>query len=204
MNIISHRGYWCAPVEKNTRVAFERTIAKQFGTETDVRDQGGRLVVSHDPPTGTAMGWADIVNAFDGTGLPLAVNVKADGLTALLEEAFAGRAIDWFAFDMSGPEMVRFRRAGLPFYTRHSDVEPNPILYPDALGVWIDAFESQWFDRETVKAHLKQGKRICIVSPELHGHDPTSLWQMIAPLSGQSQITLCTDMPDQAKNFFGL
>ena len=31
MQIISHRGYWLEPVEKNSRTAFERTLAKIGG-----------------------------------------------------------------------------------------------------------------------------------------------------------------------------
>ncbi|MCJ2033220.1 phosphodiesterase [Methylobacterium sp. J-068] len=202
MRIISHRGFWLTPEEKNARTAFDRTLAAGFGTETDVRDCGGKLVVSHDPPAGTEMPWDAVVRAFDGTGLPLAVNVKADGLAPLLATAFDGRAIDWFAFDMSGPEMVRFRRAGLPYYTRHSDVEPDPILYAEADGVWLDAFETQWFDDTTITAHLARGKAVCIVSPELHGRDPAPLWRALARLSGTPGVTLCTDQPDQARQVF--
>ncbi|MEE7503752.1 hypothetical protein [Methylobacterium mesophilicum] len=198
MRIISHRGLWKTPDEKNKRVAFDRTLAAGFGTETDVRDQNGRLVVSHDPPTADEMAWTDIVQAFDGSDLPLAVNVKADGLAPLLKNAFEGRAIDWFAFDMSGPETLRYQRAGLPYFTRHSDIEPDPILYADARGVWLDAFHTDWFDCNTIKTHLNFGKSVCIVSSELHGRDPSTLWQMLAPLQNLQGLILCTDKPDQA------
>lgn len=198
MRIISHRGFWRTPDEKNARIAFDRTVGAGFGTETDVRDHCGQLLVSHDPPAGGEMPWSDVVRAFDGTGLPLAVNVKSDGLATLLQTAFAGRAIEWFAFDMSGPETVRFQRAGLPYYTRHSDIEPEPILYADAQGVWLDAFHGDWFDGSTITKHLKADKSVCIVSPELHGRDPFSLWKMLAEFRDQSGIMLCTDRPDEA------
>ncbi|HDG1702299.1 TPA: hypothetical protein PFE33_004667, partial [Kluyvera ascorbata] len=35
-------------MEKNTQTAFERSFSLGFGTETDIRDFGGELVISHD------------------------------------------------------------------------------------------------------------------------------------------------------------
>nr|WP_042671566.1 hypothetical protein [Methylobacterium sp. B34] len=196
MRIISHRGWWHQPDEKNTRAAFERSIAANYGTETDVRDLAGRLVVSHDPPGNEAMPWEDALDLFTGTGLPLAVNVKADGLGPALARSFEGRRISWFAFDMSVPEMVRYARADLPFYTRHSDVEPDPILYHEARGVWLDGFHGDWFDKRVIERHLAAGKAVCVVSPELHGRDPHRVWEWLLDMAGD--ITLCTDFPDRA------
>jgi glycerophosphoryl diester phosphodiesterase len=200
VQIISHRGYWLSPEEKNSRTAFDRTVAAGFGTETDVRDLAGRLVVAHDPPTGDEMEWRALLALFDGGGLPLAVNVKSDGLAPLLARAFAGTAIPWFAFDMSGPETVRYARAGLPFYTRHSDIEPHPVLYAEAAGVWLDSFtDDQWIRPEVVRRHRDAGKAVCVVSSELHGRDPARLWASLAELDGEAGVTLCTDRPMDAK-----
>lgn len=41
MKIISHRGFWHNPSEKNTEMAFCRSFELGFGTETDVRDSLG-------------------------------------------------------------------------------------------------------------------------------------------------------------------
>jgi glycerophosphoryl diester phosphodiesterase len=200
VQIISHRGYWREPSEKNTRAAFERTVAAGFGTETDVRDLAGRLVVAHDPPAGGEMAWDELLAMFRGSGLPLAVNVKADGLAPHLERAFAGWEAPWFAFDMSGPEAVRYARLGLPFYTRHSDIEPQPILYGEASGVWLDSFtDDQWIRAEVVRRHLDAGKAVCVVSSELHGRDPARLWERLAELGDAAGVTLCTDRPEDAK-----
>ncbi|MCJ2087477.1 hypothetical protein MKK88_16025 [Methylobacterium sp. E-005] len=202
MRIISHRGWWHQPVEKNSALAFQRSVAASFGTETDVRDQVGRLVVSHDPPHGDALPWEDLLDLFSGTGLPLAVNVKSDGLAPLLARAFEGRDIPWFAFDMSVPEMIRYARAGLPFYTRHSDVEAEPILYDAATGVWLDGFHGDWFEKSVIESHLAAGKAVCVVSPELHGRDPQKVWGWLLAMPGD--ITLCTDFPDRASQMLRL
>lgn len=203
MQIISHRGYWREPAEKNTRAAFARTIEAGFGTETDVRDLMGALVVAHDPPRGGEMAWSDLLAMFAGSGLPLAVNVKADGLGPALRQAFEGWTAPWFAFDMSGPEMVRYAKAGLPFYTRHSDVEPEPILLAEAAGVWLDSFTNdQWIRPDLIHRRLDAGKAVCVVSSELHGRDPAALWDRLAGLEGEGRVTLCTDWPEKAKAAF--
>jgi hypothetical protein len=180
--------------------AMAHSVAHGFGTETDVRDCLGRLVVSHDPAMDDSPPWADVIAQFDETGLPLAVNVKADGLSFCLAEAFAKVTIDWFAFDMSGPETVRYAHSGLPFLTRHSDVEPQPILYDSAQGVWLDGFNGVWFDNTTIDRHLAAGKRVCVVSPELHGREPSLLWDRMSAWG--DSVMLCTDLPDKASAFF--
>ena len=200
MKIMSHRGFWKQPAEKNTLAAIAYSVAQGFGTETDVRDRLGELVLAHDPALMDAPEWKRVVALFIASGLPLAVNVKADGLSPALAKAFGSSGIDWFAFDMSGPETVRFARAGLPYFTRQSDVEPEPILYEGATGVWLDGFDGIWYDRAVIARHLAAGKRVCVVSPDLHGRDPGQLWPLLRGLP--DTVMLCTDLPDLALHYF--
>lgn len=192
------------PQRKNSRAAFARTLKSGFGTETDVRDCNGRLVVAHDPPIerDKALRWTDVVEMFDGLQLPLAVNVKADGLASMIANSLAGRDIDWFAFDMSGPETRRYVDLGLPIFTRHSEMEPEPIFYSQSNGVWLDSFGPKWFDCDVIERHLERGKRVCVVSCELHGRNPDRLWDQLAELASagwKKQLLLCTDRPDLAR-----
>src|SRR4051812_46923208 len=103
MIIISHRGYWKTPTEKNSIQAFERSFALRFGTETDFRDCGGRLVIAHDLPSLNALS-ADAVFqllANHDRRLPLAINIKADGLQGLIRQALDRNGIEnYFLFDM--------------------------------------------------------------------------------------------------------
>jgi hypothetical protein len=200
MKILSHRGFWREPREKNTLAAIAYSIERGFGTETDVRDSLGKLVVAHDPANEEAPTLREVVKMFAGSGLPLAINVKADGLSRALEEEFAASGIDWFAFDMSGPETIRYAKDAVPFFTRHSDIEPSPILYKEAAGVWLDALHGIWFDQSMIQTHLSAGKRVCIVSPDLHGRDPGELWPRLHCLP--DHVMLCTDFPDQATAYF--
>lgn len=205
MRILSHRGYWIAAGEKNTPAAFARSAEAGFGTETDVRDRNGRLVISHDPASEDSLEIDQMLAAFRSKRLPLAINIKADGLSGLLLEKMSGCDIEWFAFDMSGPELHRYLAAGLPCYTRQSDIEPEPICYERCLGVWLDSFAGpEWFDASVISAHLDAGKRVCVVSSELHGRSHAPLWRMLkeSGVSNRDGLDLCTDIPEDAQSFF--
>lgn len=207
MKILSHRGFWLAPDERNGATAFERSFSLGFGTETDLRDLDGGLVVAHDPPRSGVMTAEEMftLHARHDAGLPLALNVKCDGLQTLLApllEQFAPR--DAFVFDMAIPDMLGWLRAGVPVFTRHSDVEPDPVLADRAAGVWLDGFHSDWWDASVIGRHLDAGLRVCIVSPELHGRDHRPVWDRLAgsEVTRSQQVMLCTDHPADAKEVF--
>jgi hypothetical protein len=198
MEILSHRGYWRAPDEKNREIAFARSFDLGFGTETDVRDHGGELVIAHDMPTGAELRLTQVLDLLGERDLPLALNIKADGLGPLIAETMADRPqTRWFTFDMSGPELIRQHKLALPVFTRRSDYEREAVLYDQARGVWLDAFDGLWFGPGDIAAMLDDGKQVCIVSPELHGRDPEPLWSMLRQ-SGlyDSAVMVCTDIPE--------
>jgi glycerophosphoryl diester phosphodiesterase len=208
MEILAHRGFWLAPGEKNDLTAFRRAFEHGFGVEIDVRDLDGRLVVSHDPPRSGALPFADVValhGSIDGAGR-LAVNVKSDGLQRPLAETLQRLASgQWFLFDMSVPDAVVCRRQGLPFFTRHSDVESVPALYEDSEGVWLDDFGGGWLREEQVARHLDAGKHVAVVSPELHGRDRHAAWAEWREWGVWSRpgVALCTDHPEEAQEVLG-
>ncbi len=206
MIVISHRGYWKEPAEKNRPVAFHRSYDLGFGTETDVRDLRGELMIAHDMPNGTEIPLAAMLDILGGRNLPLAMNVKADGMARALKAVMDERGVaDWFTFDMSVPETVVQLRLGLPVFTRASEYEMPPPLYDRAIGVWLDAFTGQWWEPAVAEGFLRDGKRVCIVSPELHGRDPNALWSALAAsgLSAHPALMLCTDLPEDARARFG-
>ncbi|HVO55168.1 MAG TPA: hypothetical protein VMT37_12230 [Solirubrobacterales bacterium] len=202
--IICHRGYWIDGADPNSRGAFEQGFGRGFGVETDVRDHCGELVISHDPPRGEQVGLDELLCAYaeHGSPGPLALNVKADGLGAMLAEALAERGVeDWFAFDMSVPDCAAYARDGLPYFTRHSEYEATPSLYEQSAGVWIDLFESEWLDQATLDAHLEAGKRVCVVSPELHRRDPEPAWRAWSswPAFASDRVSVCSDRPEELR-----
>ena len=200
MKVLSHRGYWIEPAEKNTATAFKRSFDLGFGTETDVRDCAGRLLISHDMPAGHEMSLSAFASTAGVRELPLALNVKADGLAdSLAREMLAARVVDWFVFDMAIPDMRAHLKIGNPVFTRMSEVEREPAWLEEARGVWLDGFDGIWFDSEQVRSLLRRGKRVCVVSPELHGRDQHALWSMLLPLASEHGLMLCTDKPEEAR-----
>ena len=209
MHILSHRGMWCEPCQKNTQKSFLKSFLSGFGTETDFRDYNGELVVSHDVPLCRPELTGHDFFAIDetiGRKLPLAINVKSDGLQKILKEIIiVNKLTNYFVFDMSIPDAVQFVKADIPIFTRQSDFEPEPYLYSDAVGVWIDAFkDDSWITAEIVSRHLHAKKRVCIVSPELHGREPSRLWERLCLNSfvENPNFMICTDLPLHACKFF--
>jgi hypothetical protein len=91
MHIISHRGYWINKIEKNTNVSFERSFRLGFGTETDIRDYNGNLVISHDIPTGSSISIDEFFNIYNRqSNSILALNIKSDGLQSILTKKNRG------------------------------------------------------------------------------------------------------------------
>jgi len=207
MIILSHRGYWKTVEEKNTPEAFARSFELGFGTETDVRDCAGELVISHDPPRQNALSCADffdLYRKFSGK-LPLALNIKADGLQSLLSAQLERSGItDYFMFDMSVPDAWVCVQQGLRVFTRQSEFEREPSLYAESAGVWIDCFFSDWVDERTIEMHLNARKQVCLVSPDLHRREHESFWENLSKMAAceSSDLMICTDYPEQAREFF--
>jgi len=206
IEIIAHRGMWLHPEEKNTLPAFKRALEHGFGIETDFRDRNGELVISHDLPTKTSLKaeiFFDLCSQYENTS-PHAINIKADGLQALLATYLGnwhfGR---YFIFDMSIPDLLGYLRVGLNTFSRISEYEAHQDFGGKTNGIWLDAFDNEWYSPEALQKLLLLKKSIAIVSPELHGRSHNSLWAMIKSINRlDSSFMLCTDLPLEAREYF--
>ncbi len=206
MKILSHRGYWKSVQEKNSENAFERSFRLGFGTETDLRDFCGELVISHDIPDRSSILFSRVLELAAqhalNASLTLALNIKADGLVELLQGNLKRfPSLDCFVFDMAVPDMRPYLNAEVPVFARMSEVERVPAWLDKCSGVWLDSFESEWYGKREIDALLIEGKRVCIVSPELHKRPHLSLWQRLKE-NDHSQLMLCTDFPEEAAVYF--
>jgi hypothetical protein len=208
MKILTHRGYWLNDSEKNSSIAFERSFALDLGTETDIRDSLGKLVISHDMPLGLELELSEFLRLaarFSDIQNPmlLALNIKADGLAVLLAKHLESYPqLDCFVFDMAIPDMRQYFNVGVPVFTRMSEIEMSPSFLDRAAGVWLDAFESEWYNNDVIENLLNQGKRVCIVSAELHGRSNLEQWRNLKIWSTTDQVLLCTDKPEDAREYF--
>jgi glycerophosphoryl diester phosphodiesterase len=151
MQILSHRGYWTTAGERNTEVAFERSFARGFGTETDVRDWNGSLVISHDPPTGRPLLLEVLLDQYQrsGGGAPLALNIKADGLCDRLQSSLAEHGIsNYFVFDMSVPDALQYVRSmAMPLGSGWTVSNGSGWMPRRWSGIRTRERQSAWFPR---------------------------------------------------------
>jgi hypothetical protein len=208
MIILSHRGYWKGLSEKNRPIAFERSFKLGFGTETDIRDYKGELVISHDIADETGISVAhffELYNRFD-TSLPLALNIKADGLQEKLKALLVEYKIEnYFVFDMSVPDGLGYLKNDFNVFTRQSEYEKEPSFYNESTGIWLDEFQGHWITKDVIENHQKNNKQICIVSPDLHKREYKVEWEHYKEIEkalGIKNLMLCTDYPEEAKEFF--
>ena len=207
MQIISHRGYWKVfEKESNKKVAFKRSFELGLGTETDIRDYGGRIMISHDMPNGSEMSLEELLEIMDGRNLLLALNIKADGMSEQISDILRRyNHTNYFVFDMSLPEMYyEANNTDLFIYTGCSDINRKPPLIDRAVGIWLDAFEGVWYDAKVIDEFLDDGKKVCVVSEDLHSRSNDKQWEMLRKkYSDDDRVILCTNYPEDALDYFG-
>jgi hypothetical protein len=207
VSMLSHRGLWERPEERNTLGAFTRSFEAGFGTEVDVRDHDRALVISHDPPSGPTLLLEEVLDSHRriGPALPLALNVKSCGLAAALAELLARYGVaSSFVFDMAVPDALDYANRGLAAFTRVSEYEEEPAFYALASGVWVDCFREDWIGDAAVSPHLAAGKSVALVSPELHRRPHEAVWKRwaAAAWAKHPRVYLCTDHPEAARRAF--
>lgn len=206
MKLLAHRGLWHQTEEKNSLQALSASFNIGVGIETDIRDCNGTLVVSHDPPLlSDSLQLEDLLKTYlkHPTQSVLALNIKSDGLhTSLLAALQQHNIQNYFVFDMSIPDTLGYQRLKMPFAARISEYEPCSELVKSASWIWLDAFHSEWFDISLIQNWLDEGKRVAVVSPELHHRPHLPMWHKLKSLNDQSQVFLCTDLVMEAQDFF--
>jgi len=205
--IISHRGFWKNEKEKNALIAFQHSLENGYGIETDLRDYGGEIVISHDIADENSMLFSDfMLLIMNYPPVLLALNIKSDGLQQKVSADLRGYK-NYFVFDMSIPDALGYQKQGITNYTRFSDIEPLPALTIDADGVWLDNFGNNTLNVGTINEYVEQGKKIALVSPELHKFEYAGYWQEIKSYINMNpkhaeMISICTDFPEEAQGFF--
>lgn len=209
MIILAHRGIWQIRQEQNSSQSIVKSVKHGFGIETDLRDYCGKIVISHDPPISDGYSFEDLLHDVirnADSKIWLALNVKADGLSSLVQKKLQEfRVENYFFFDMSIPDAKVYIDKKMNIFTRQSEAESKPVFYTEAMGIWMDEFYGHWITDEIVETHLRNGKKICLVSPELHGRNHMMEWNHYRKMQkkfGSEDFMICTDYPKEAKEFF--
>ena len=208
MEIIAHRGFWKKKVDQNTQASFKMAIEYGYGIETDIRDKNGQIVISHDLPRGKVLKLKDLLNLYvkKSSNSTLALNIKSDGLQTELVKLIRQYDIkNYFIFDMSIPENIKYLKTSLEIYARLSEYEKNYKNF-NCKGLWIDQFNSDWVKPKKIIHLLKSKKKVCLVSSELHNRHKGQLWNMILEnnINKYNNFMLCTDFPNKAKKYFNV
>ena len=192
--ILAHRGEWSQDVPANSAASLNDAILHGFGIETDIRDQDSELVISHDPCINAEY---ESFEQFLSQDSRIAINIKSDGLLTKLEPMRSLiTASNSFVFDCSFPELLRYKRAGIPHAIRISEFERE--LYWEPNFIWLDAFESDWWLEDATTLNMIEKIPTVIVSPELHKRDFRKVWDKALMLrSAGLEISLCTDFPNE-------
>lgn len=210
MNILAHRGLWEKPFDKNSLDALGLALELGVGVETDVRDHNGILVISHDPCCGA--GYTRLEDLFIryneiGSSNCLAINIKSDGLAAMLNRLLARYEIsNYFVFDMSVPDLMDHVKNGNKVLARLSDYEPVSRLAEMVAGFWVDEYVSFRPSAEFLSRQIENQKIFAFVSKELHGSDHAPRWDYCWRLSSTypkyDKFFVCTDLVREAKSYF--
>lgn len=207
IDIIAHRGVWHEVCEKNTEAGFRTALANGFGIETDIRDWNGELVISHDIPNGGNLTFKEFIKIVcEYSPQTLALNIKADGLQNIIKKELEQYS-NYFCFDMSIPDSLAYIKSGLVYYTRFSDVELNTCLFDEAKGIWQDNFRSNSLNLNALADFTERGKKVILVSPELHGFHHEIFWASLMTFLNENPsktnlIGICTDYPEEAREYF--
>jgi len=165
MKFIAHR---C-----NTFKDFKET-PHEYGVEVDIRSQGDKLIIHHDPFKG-GENFDEWVEAYQhGT---LILNVKEEGLEERLRSTMQARSIDdYFFLDQSFPFLHKYAAIGetrcAVRISEFESIETAMTLAGKINWVWADCFTHFPLSGADVERLQDAGFKICIVSPELQGREP--------------------------------
>ena len=192
MQIIAHR--------RNSLEDLRNTPV-QYGIEMDIRSFGTELVVHHEPYT-NATPFSEWLQDFKHKTLIL--NVKEEGLeTRVLELVHKHGIEDYFFLDQSFPFLVKTARSGeRRCAVRVSEFESiqTALAISHLIDwVWVDCFTKFPLTGNEAATLQKAGLKLCLVSPELEGHDPEKGIPELRSLLQRENIqadAVCTKRPD--------
>jgi len=183
----------------NTIDALEK-VPVELGIEFDLRSDGDRVIVTHDPFTDGPT----IEEFFPRIGpRPCIFNVKCEGIEAKVADLASRLGIeDYFFLDCSVPAAVKLWRAGnRRVAVRFSELEPAEGVLAwanKASWVWVDCF-TRFPIEEATWTRIASALKVCLVSPELQGHDAEADQRLRASLQGLRWDAVCTKKPDTWK-----
>jgi hypothetical protein len=150
------------------------TIDNDYGIELDLRDYTNDIIVQHDPYK-TGESFKDYIKYVHNRDMILNVKcerIEQDILDILHSNNYIG---SYFFLDCSFPMIFALSQKGEQnIALRFSEYEGLDILRSmkgRVKWVWVDVFTKLPLTYEICKEIKEMGYNICLVSPELQGHE---------------------------------
>ena len=165
----------------------------KFGLEIDIRDYNGILVLSHDLPNEKCTSFEKFLESVNPNTM-LLINVKSTDIQQNLQEILTKYKIEnYFTFDWTIPDLLLAVKNNLICAFRVSEYEKEII--PGCAWVWVDSFDSIWYDEKYLRNLKTTGLKIALVSPELHDRD-SELERIRKIIKNIDVDVICTDVPE--------
>lgn len=173
-----------------------KTVPESMGIELDLRDQGGALILHHDPFS-TGILFEDLLKAYRHAFIIL--NIKSEGIEEKVLELLAKYKIKhYFFLDVSFPALIKLWRAGEKnIAVRFSEYEPieQCLALKDKVSwVWVDCFNECPLDKQAFEI-LREHFKICLVSPELQKYPLDRIVELKEQLKEIEIDAVCTKEP---------
>lgn len=178
-----------------------KAAQKNYGVEVDIRSSSKKLIVSHDPFMKDIFFERWLSSFCHGT---LIVNIKEEGLESYILELLREHRIENFFFlDQTFPYLVKHsrllnRKCAVRF-SEFESIETAINAAQFASWVWVDYFTRFPLSLDYYKILKELGYKICIVSPELHGHNPDTYVPELRSYINANLFSfdaVCTKRPD--------
>ena len=150
-----------------------KQLPENVGVEIDLRDEGGTLILQHDPFK-TGENFTEYCKEYKHRLMIL--NIKSERIESrVLEILKENNITEYFFLDSSFPMIYSLTQQGENNVAlRYSEVEGIDTIVNmkgKALWVWVDCFTKFPLDQKTAATLTNSGFKLCLVSPELQGRE---------------------------------
>ena len=150
-----------------------KKLDPSYGVELDLRNNGERLILRHDP-FGDGENFEDYLKHYHH-GLMI-LNIKSERIEHRVLELIQKYNIkEYFFLDSSFPMIYQLSAAGEKNMAIHfSELEGLDTVFAmtgKVKWVWVDCFTKLPINRENYTLLKKAGFKLCLVSPELQKRD---------------------------------
>lgn len=174
-----------------------KDIPGEYGIELDLRPDGEKIIIHHEPFQ-NGENFEEWLKYYHHSLIIL--NTKAEGMEESLIELMEKHQIEnYFFLDLSLPYLIKYMKKGMSkIAVRFSEFEPLEFVMKFAgkiEWVWIDCFSDLPLNKENYGI-LKNHFKLCLVSPELQGHDVSKISDFKLQLKDMEIDAVCTKRPD--------